>query len=114
MRRWFRSFLFLLSRDGRAYTRKLAVQALAVADLGFQPSFKKRCPWEGGPAGRLRGSVYHRGNECVCLYCFHVWQESPPGPLTVEPRLVEEVGNALFPPPNGFRMTESQQIVENV
>lgn len=85
-------------------------------DLGFEFDRKATCPWTLRPNYKHRGFVFSRGEERFCVACMHGFLDHPDVKqgwfMQPDPKMLEEVGGAFYPPPHGFRLMPDFQIVD--
>jgi hypothetical protein len=102
--------------------REVNRRATVLADLGFEPTMRERCPFD---LERWRpGSVYRRGEERVCITCLSSWNidrfehldelgfipmYDDLNHLHYNPKTLEEIGAKLYP--DGFSLKPPGQIV---
>lgn len=97
--------------------RTLIHRTWAMTGLGFKYTRKVTCPWTKHRTYKhRRGCVYVRGEDCFCIACMHGFLNRPSTKdgyvESPDPRVLEEIGNALYPPPYGFRLMPDHQIVD--
>lgn len=95
-----------------------AEQDVALRNRGFQFQSDFLCPWAEIDGHRHHALVYKRDDDCFCLRCRHAFRFTTNDQMRegflfpiADIRVLEEIGQAVFPVQPGFRIGAHQQIV---